>query len=119
MYIASYLDGAADMGWTHIPEPRDKRKFFDDELSAGSGVVIDSVMRGNEYYAAVQDKVGTYGVVVVVEREGVRRGEIAYKVMEESEGPYFCKCPMHILKKLSPTTEPFALKWRRKCGLTT
>jgi len=38
-----------------------------------------------------------------------------YKDMEEPMGPYYYNCPERILKLLTPTTNEYALKWRKKC----
>ena len=40
---------------------------------------------------------------------------IGYKDMEESEGPYYYNCPERILKLLTPTSNEYALRWRKKC----
>ena len=60
------------------------------------------------------------GNTTVFSREGAVRAyklfcEFYYKDMDESSGPYAYDCPKSILDLLSPTTNEFALNWRRKC----
>lgn len=44
-----------------------------------------------------------------------RSGEVTYKDMSESMGPYYFRCPARILDRLTPTTHEAAIEWRAKC----
>lgn len=64
---------------------------------------------GNVVYAAVRMPDGQVcGVVGVIDGLG-------YKLMGEEEGPYYYDAPAEVLEALTPTAEPWALKWRAKC----
>ncbi|MGF7155982.1 DUF6927 domain-containing protein [Novosphingobium gossypii] len=74
------------------------------------------------YYAAVQsyDERGAgevFGVVCLV-RWNLRAADgyvFSYKDMIETAGPYEADCPLKILALLSPSDNPVALDWRRRC----
>lgn len=79
--------------------------------------VVKSSMVGTTYYAAVRCTRDdgydhTFGVVTLTQ---MKKGEFYYKDMDESEGPYSYKCPVGILKLLSPTDNRNEKEWRERC----
>ena len=65
-------------------------------------------------YAAVKDKKTeqVWGMVVDIKIEG---DTFSYQMTPESKMPENKECPIDILKKLTPTNDPNALKWRDVC----
>lgn len=60
------------------------------------------------------DLYGSYvfaGVILT----SIENGEWGYKAMDETSGPYECAAPRSILKLLSPTSNEYALDWRKRC----
>jgi hypothetical protein len=114
--------------------------YFLEGMNKGYYNLIASRMVGSVYYAAVQplrraardengrvvkDEAGhivaedipeneleTFAVVFLTQ---VEKGMFYYKDMSETMGPCYYDCPKSILKKLSPTTNQYALEWRAKC----
>lgn len=67
-----------------------------------------------KYYRAVyrNNKTGkVFAVVAITTMEG---DEMGVKLMDETVGPTFDDFPLSYLKKLTPTTEKYALEWRRR-----
>lgn len=107
------------MGWTVFNGmPRGgMQKAIDDEIN-GSGIcqVVESVLQGGEYYAAVRAANGdVFAAVGVVEGTG-------YKLMDESMNPYYYGCPARILDLLTPAPKAWpgqltewSAKWRERC----
>jgi hypothetical protein len=60
-------------------------------------------------YAAVRVGDEVVGAVGVIDGLG-------YKLMSESEGPYYYGAPPEVLAALSPSDDPWACKWRLKCA---
>ena len=71
-------------------------------------------MVGTTYYAAVRRKDDgvVYAVVALTQLE---EGEFCFKDMSEICGPIEEKCPIGILKLLSPTDDKLAQEWRKRC----
>lgn len=73
---------------------------------------------GNTAYMAYRDKDTTdvYAVVIGFTRRtyGGRTVELIGKIMDESVGPCYYKCPRGILELLTPTKDMYALQWRAK-----
>jgi hypothetical protein len=115
---------------------------FEDGLNAGHFKILKSTMKGSVYYAAImplkkpvyneqgehaKDADSNYmyvpipakdrEVIGVVVLTGTRKNGywFAYKSMDETVGPCYYDCPATILDLLTPTTNPSALDWRRKC----
>lgn len=57
-----------------------------------------------------------FGIVCLtsVRQEGFYKW-FGYKLMDETEGPYYYDCPDSILKLLSPTENKIANEWRKAC----
>lgn len=70
------------------------------------------------FYAAISEPRTSGGEIVERHVRGVVAlvDGSAYKFIGEEEGPYYYACPAHVLAALTPTSEPFALKWRAKCA---
>ena len=109
------------MGWTGYYAENYKNGKIDRKAECDNNInnsdylkVLKSSMVGTTYYAAVEI-IKTKEVFAAIFLTSVRDGEFMYKDMEESEGPYECRCPKGILKLLSPTNNEIALKWRERC----
>ena len=86
--------------------------------------VVKSAMVGREYYAACErylvkdgkeEQKCVFAVICLTCGKG-RDGTIwGYKDMDESCGPYYCKCPNSILDLLTPTQSEYAIEWRKNC----
>ena len=106
------------MGWTFKPAPTpvDRRRECRAELSDRYEVLRDAVV-GTTWYAAVRNKetgeVHAQVVLTAIDRRSYCNFGI--KWMGEECGPCECDCPEAILSLLSPTTNTYALEWRRRC----
>ena len=77
---------------------------------------------GNTCYVAcrIQNKLSgkdqTVGFVILT-KSYMENGQRwwSYKDMDEDMGPYHTQAPKSLIAKLSPTTNPYALKWREAC----
>ena len=58
---------------------------------------------------------GDHRVVMLTQVDMSDYYNIAYKDISEDMGPYDSKCPVSIIKALSPTTNENALAWRQRC----
>ena len=56
-----------------------------------------------------------YALVCLLDHVPGERHNFGYKDMDETMGPYEDQCPERILKLLTPTENPCALRWRKKC----
>ena len=129
------------MGWTsyhatNYKNGRIDRKAECDSYFERQYIVHKSAMVGSTYYAAVEmikkyvkdDQTGEYVYKDIPENE--RRIFAAvfltttdmkdyynffYKDLSEDMGPYETKCPVSILKLLSPTDNEAANAWRAAC----
>ena len=107
------------MGWTvfgGVPRggmPAKVLKALNYSSDGYKSRVLKSAIVGGNVYAAVECSDGVdvkvRGVVGLIEGAG-------YKLLGEECGPYYYGCPAEILAMLSPTSEPWALKWRAKCA---
>ena len=110
--------------------------YFLEGLNTGYYAVLKSAMVGSVYYAAVMNLKrygkekpdGTRSVEDIPEAErriwgvvfltAVDRNEyfnFSYKDISEDMGPCESKCPVSILKLLSPTDSEWANEWRARC----
>ena len=110
--------------------------YWLEGLNAGHFEVVKSAMVGTVYYAAIralkkyvgkddndksiyedipEDQRETFGVVFLTHTDMKDYYNFAYKDMSEDMGPAESKCPMGIIKLLSPTTHEYALAWRARC----
>ena len=112
------------MGWISLRTSASAKEFLDLEFTYDNedrrSSVLDSVFGDDGvYYAAVElawtgtgDRV-VFGLVCLVENEG--GPSFGYKPMSEAMGPRSFGCPTHILDRLTPTSQPYALAWRWNC----
>lgn len=83
--------------------------------------VLKSRMVGAIYYAAIEEKRNgkVESVFAVVGITSTKWGDgwsnFGYKDMTEKSGPGYYDCPNAILKLLTPTSDEYALEWRKKC----
>lgn len=133
------------MGWTSYHASAYKNgkvdimaeciSYFMGGLNAGSFEIVDCALKGNVWYGAVKcirktiwdgDKIVGYenipeneqevwGCVILTHVDNSDYFNFCYKEMSENMGPYESKCPKRIIKKLSPTTNEYALAWRKRC----
>ncbi len=79
--------------------------------SGAQRILLDCSRRGNVVYGADRElSTGKTSAFVMLYRQSNR--QITYKLMDESECPYYFDCPAKILKLLSETDNVLALKWR-------
>lgn len=106
------------MGWSSIYTGRltsqEKKQRIDRVRMWGGEEVVKSCMVGTTYYAAVRRKEDgvIYAVVALTQMED---GEFGFKDISEICGPVEEKCPVGILKLLSPTDNKLAQEWRKRC----
>lgn len=106
------------MGWSSIYTGRltsqEKKQRIDRVRTWENEEVVKSCMVGTTYYAAVRRKDDgvVYAVVALTQLE---EGEFCFKDMSETCGPIEEKCPIGILKLLSPTDDKLAQEWRKRC----
>lgn len=116
----------------------DARAECDDMWSHDHGrfKVLKSAMIGSVYYAAIaicrkweegtehipenlvdisESEREVFGVVFLTSVKNSDYFNFSYKDMDETCGPYEVKCPMSIIKLLTPTDNERANEWRRNC----
>lgn len=115
------------MGWTTTALPWNrkmtdelKRMFTWESDTHTHQVLASSLVRFRTWYAAVERiEKGSNSreviAVVVLVHVHPRSGEYSYKDMSEDAGPCERECPERILKLLTATTNPTALRWRADC----
>ena len=76
-----------------------------------------AVVNRTTLYAALEftSAAGETSVWACVTLFRFSKNEFMYKDMSEESGPGYCDCPERILKLLSPTTNLYALEWRKAC----
>lgn len=82
--------------------------------------VLKSSMVGSVYYAAIQIKrngiVESVFATTALTRSNMKEYfNFLYKDIDETMGPYDCKCPKGILDLLTPTDNEYANDWRERC----
>ncbi len=115
------------MGWTYTHKEKAKsiKEFFSEEFGFANDKrrvsLLDCAVVRFAAYLAFEDidlLTGRREVFAVVCLLHYRPGDyynFGYKDMEETMGPYNYDCPERILKLLTPTTNKYALRWRKKC----
>lgn len=119
-----------------IDRKREMDSYFTEGLNDGFYEIVKSAMVGSVYYAAVkqlmrcvkadnekgyervaipESEQKVHGVVMLTQVDMSDYYNIAYKDISEDMGPYESKCPVLIIKTLSPTTNENALAWRQRC----
>ena len=94
---------------------------FSEDNDRGKWWITDVSVRGNVVYCIQHclnkntNMTHGEGMVILISRKD---GQIGYKDMGESCGPYYTDAPKKLLDKLDtlyPTKSEFALKWRASC----
>ena len=104
-YNSQYLDENGEV---------DRKKEMDSGFATGYEV-LRSVMVDTTYYAAIKRDGRVYAYVALTSDDRARGHNFGYKGMDEFSGPVESKCPMNILKLLSPTDNEWANAWRLRC----
>lgn len=109
------------MGWTSYHATYydthgkiDRKKEIESQFSDGYSVV-KSAMVGSVYYGAIRHGDDVFGLVVLTSTNARDYYNFGYKMMDETEGPYYNRCPKSILDLLTPTDSEFANRWRARC----
>ena len=110
--------------------------YFMEGLNKGNYNVKKSAMVGSVYYAAIEtlkrsagkDENGdtikkdipenertTWAAVFLTSVDNKDYFNFYYKDMSEDMAPYDRKCPVSILRLLSPTESEYAIEWRKAC----
>lgn len=110
---------------------------FEEGVAEGNCCILKSRMIGNTYYAAIkqlkayrgEDENGksiyedltipeqeVYAVVILTSVDNNEYCNFAYKLIDETMGPFETKCPISILTLLTPTNNKYALEWRERCS---
>jgi hypothetical protein len=116
------------MGWTFTERRKGMtdRAFFEHEfphMLGTYGHIVDCATIANVFYAAVQNNDDaphapgrTWGLVVLIQRNGSDRYNFGYKEMDEGMGPCEERCPDRILDQLTdPAPNEYAEHWRERC----
>jgi len=111
------------MGWTFFDKPHNVKEYFTRQLSwenenAKQRPLDVAIVKFRTLYAAVEniDKAtGKRTVFAVIIMLQFSRGEMGYKDMDETCGPFQCECPERILKLLTETDNEYAKQWRAAC----
>ena len=97
-----------------------------EEVPSHGYRVLESACSGNRvYYAALQrfddGRAGEVIAIVCLVRWNPKAADgfvFSYKDMSECMGPNEADCPLRILDRLTSTSDPNALDWRRRCFAT-
>ena len=127
------------MGWTYetfpprVPGSAGRRASLDAILTSDrydsehrrifKDRVARSAMVGTTYYAAIRREhfdgrpVQVWAAIALTAGRNPRRPDEAwgYKLMDETEGPCEDRCPLSILRLLTPTDYEWANDWRARC----
>ena len=74
--------------------------------------ILESKIKNAIMYAAVQNKNGFVDCIIIKFKNNPY---FEYKIMDESEYPYYFDCPVEILNLLSVTDNKLANDWRKAC----
>jgi len=89
-----------------------KDDFLQEEMRGCKVVSIAIRNNGKEIYCVRElDDGSRYMIVGLVENTSKT---IGYKTMDEGMGPGYCNPPKYMYKQLTPTTEPYAIEWRKE-----
>lgn len=107
------------MGWTCAYKGRNEstKEFFAKRFNPNLEIVDTSVINFRECYMALRNKEegSVFAFVIMLEFTGDAHFNFCYKDMDETMNPHLYNCPERILKKLTPTQNDSAQKWRDKC----
>jgi len=74
--------------------------------------ILESKIESSIMYSAVQNQKGfVYCIIIKFNNNPY----FQYKIMDESEYPYYFDCPIEILNLLSVTDNKLANEWRKAC----
>ena len=106
------------MGWTyrHVNSPVRRAEECRSEISDKYEILKDALI-GSTWYAALRHKETgkVHAAIVLTEVDNGDHYNFGVKFMDENMCPFYYDCPESILSLLSPTTEEYALEWRKKC----
>ncbi len=108
------------MGWlcwqTYVSSRKDIDEIFRKEVISSGYEVLKSCCRGYTWWVAAikNKKTGDVIAATVKYHWNPRDKMFGYKWMDESYGPYFLGYPKSYFKLLTPTTNEFALEWRKR-----
>lgn len=120
------------MGWTSyfateyrngkVDRMAEFMKEFDNSSYADGTVlhIVKASIVGSTIYAAAcrkrpEEDIEGKNIFCIVCLTSVQNGIFYFKDMLDTVGPYETKCPIGILKLLSPTNNECANEWRKKC----
>jgi hypothetical protein len=113
------------MGWTYSHKDKgiSVKDFFSEEFNFKKNEkvlkVIDGFATISEAYLAIEtitrNSRKVFAVVCRIHYNSKEQFNFGYKDMDEAMGPYYYNCPERILKLFTPTTNKYAIKWRKKC----
>lgn len=115
------------MGWTcyHVDPDFDRKDEMDRKYNWENEHrrvrVLKSSLVGSTYYAALEVEDLDCGekyvsaAVCLTSMNNRDYYNFGYKDMGETMGPNEAKCPVGILKLLTPTDDEYALAWRERC----
>lgn len=112
------------MGWTwqhatnfYKSGKINRRAELEKELNLNDYTVVDSAMIGTTYYGAIKRSSNNevYAAVILTKTDMSDYFNFGYKDLDEYMKPCETKCPVKILKLLTPTENECANKWRKEC----
>lgn len=101
------------MGWTQYPDTKFTYAEEKRELTriCLPWVPVQMSKVGSTWYIAAQHEGITTAFVILTHTSG----GWSYKDMDENMGPVEAKAPASLIRKLTPTSNEYALKWRQNC----
>lgn len=115
------------MGWEFWQANLNKsrRQLVAEHVEWDSGTkscrVVFAREKGREVYLAVRlydratEREDIIGVVAITQIRAKESFNFGVKLMDETMHPVYYHAPRKLLDMLSPTSDPNALEWRRKC----
>lgn len=104
------------MGWTYTHKEKgvSLKDFFQKEFSSLEILACASTLT-TAYMAARTRDNEVVALVCLIDYRGDSGCNFGYKDMDETQGPCESQCPERILALLTPTTQEYALGWRKRC----
>ncbi|MFH7860086.1 MAG: hypothetical protein QXR03_03730 [Candidatus Aenigmatarchaeota archaeon] len=99
------------MGWVAINGVNTPSEWIKTTLNETK--IITKKIYHNEAYIAYKLDDKTITCLVVIFKRN--KYKLLGKIIGENMGPHNYKCPKEILDLLTPTTNPYALKFRKRC----
>lgn len=103
------------MGYTYTERPSTMRDLVGYVQGRMSGTVKYTSIQGRTAYMAYtpKDSGETFAVALRCAKHGY---SWSYKLMDETEFPYYFGAPKRLLAMLTTTTNTNALEWRYRCA---